>query len=297
MSGDLHYWKRYRAAAERIGEAIRIELQKAAGTDAKLHRIADCDPGAMVERCHFPLLAYVVTYASPLQDVAIFFTSLKEDAARPLVANAAHALLTASGAAGDAEHPFEIADAVEFEDAATAAEQCDALFQEASFSIEMSIGEMKVVLGTDLLEAASRTMEGVTLDEAAGSAPMPSIDALDAELAAQERAAAGAVPRRTSAAASAAPSPESTMRWTQLLSGVEVELVAEIGQAHLSLNDITSLAPERVLTLEQLVEEPVSVLVNGMRYATARLVVVEDEYGIEILEIIDPSILASTLAA
>ena len=81
------------------------------------------------------------------------------------------------------------------------------------------------------------------------------------------------------AAGTAATSPEG--QWTQLLSGVEVELSAELGRADLALGDITSLASESVLTLDQLVDEPVTVFVNGTRYATARLVVVDGEYGIE----------------
>jgi flagellar motor switch protein FliN/FliY len=81
------------------------------------------------------------------------------------------------------------------------------------------------------------------------------------------------------------------------LSGVEVELSAELGRTDLTLRDITSLATESVLTLDQLVHEPVSVYVNGTRYATARLVVVDGEYGIEILEVVEQDVLVSTLAA
>ena len=73
----------------------------------------------------------------------------------------------------------------------------------------------------------------------------------------------------------------------QLLSGVEVELSAELGRTDLALGDITSLAADSVLTLDQIVDEPVTVFVNGTRYATARLVVVDGEYGIEILEVVE----------
>jgi hypothetical protein len=39
------------------------------------------------------------------------------------------------------------------------------------------------------------------------------------------------------------------------------------------------------------------VYVNGTPYATARLVVVDGEYGIEILEVVDQAGLVSSLAA
>ena len=128
-------------------------------------------------------------------------------------------------------------------------------------------------------------------------------------LAAQERAeaqAAAAIAANTAATAmtnvAAAELPSfteqsATGRWTELLSGVEVELSAELGRADLALRDITALAAESVLTLDQMVNEPVSVYVNGTRYATARLVVVDGEYGIEILEVVEQEFLPVPLAA
>jgi flagellar motor switch protein FliN/FliY len=87
-------------------------------------------------------------------------------------------------------------------------------------------------------------------------------------------------------------------RWTELLSGVDVELSAELGRADLPLGDITSLDGDSVLTLDQLVNEPVTVYVNNTPYATARLVVVDGEYGIEILEVFDQArLVAASLAA
>lgn len=73
----------------------------------------------------------------------------------------------------------------------------------------------------------------------------------------------------------------------QLLSGVEVELSAELGRTNMRLGDITSLTRDSVFTLDQMVDEPVRVYVNGALFGTARLVVVEDEYGIEMLEVFD----------
>jgi flagellar motor switch protein FliN len=73
----------------------------------------------------------------------------------------------------------------------------------------------------------------------------------------------------------------------QLLSGVEVELSAELGRTSMRLGDITALAENSVFSLDQMVDEPVRVYVNGALFGTARLVVVNDEYGIEMLEVFD----------
>lgn len=126
------------------------------------------------------------------------------------------------------------------------------------------------------------------------------IDALDRELAEQEAAAAAAladdlaragIPDFNSIVAAASEAQAGVMRdtarWASLLSGVEVELSAELGRTHLELGDITTLVADRVLTLDQMVEEPVTVYVNGTAFATARMVIVDGEYGIEILEVLE----------
>lgn len=149
----------------------------------------------------------------------------------------------------------------------------------------------------------------VTGAAAAASDDASGIDAYDAMLAAQEQAEADAAATiaaaatdaavANAAAAQQAPMADvaATERWTQLLSGVEVELSAELGRTDLALGDITALDSDSVLTLDQLVHEPVDVYVNGTRYARARLVVVDGEYGIEIIEVVEQDLLATALAA
>lgn len=164
------------------------------------------------------------------------------------------------------------------------------------------------VIGSELADQGLETAAPAApaAEAEADDAAQSAIDAYDAMLAAQEQAeaeAAAAIAATNAAAAASAPvapgamAPQDSERWTQLLSGVEVELSAELGRTDLTLGDITSLDSESVLTLDQLVHEPVDVYVNGTRYATARLVMVDGEYGIEILEVVDQELLATTLAA
>lgn len=74
-------------------------------------------------------------------------------------------------------------------------------------------------------------------------------------------------------------------QWSELLTGVDVTIHAELGNTMMTLGDATALMPESILTLDQETEEPMIVYVNGAPYATARLVVVDDYYGIEIIEV------------
>jgi flagellar motor switch protein FliN len=175
---------------------------------------------------------------------------------------------------------------------------------------EFGEGDIGITAAEDELGFSANAPATPTASAAPESpATAAGVDGFDAMLAAQEaaEAQAAAIVAGTTAAtalanveAAALPdlaAVEATQRWTELLSGVEVELSAELGRTDLALRDITSLATQSVLTLDQLVHEPVSVYVNGTRYATARLVVVDGEYGIEILEVVEQDVLVSTLAA
>ncbi|MBC7645135.1 MAG: FliM/FliN family flagellar motor switch protein [Thermoleophilia bacterium] len=86
-------------------------------------------------------------------------------------------------------------------------------------------------------------------------------------------------------AASVAAAQAPLDRWSRLLSGVEVDVSAELGSTRMRLGDVTGLHLDSVLTLDQHVDDPVNVFVNGTLFATARLVVVDDEYGIEIISV------------
>lgn len=90
--------------------------------------------------------------------------------------------------------------------------------------------------------------------------------------------------------AAAATSHPLQQRWGALLSGVEVEISAELGRTVMCLGDVTSLDDDKVITLDENIEDPVTVYVNGALYATARLVEVDGQYGIEILEVLEPEL-------
>lgn len=355
-------WAEHRMLAESIGQAVADAASAALGTHVDLGIATSGDPEEMVIGRPVPLRAIVVTFHRPLRDVMIFLTSLKEDAVLPVIEAAATAAIGALDVptSPDQHGPlgrFDIAEAVEYESPEEALEQVDALYLEATYALELPMGELQMVIGTGLLEAASCFVNGVAdpfseeapfqpagtelelgesldLDEdgsrydlgegvvggavesglafgGAGAATAAGVEEFDAMLAAQERAeaeaeAAAAIAAGTAATASANVAaaelpefgqPDPTGRWTELLSGVEVELSAELGRANLALRDITSLNSESVLTLDQMVHEPVSVYVNGTRYATARLVVVDGEYGIEILEVVEQEFVPVPLAA
>jgi flagellar motor switch protein FliN/FliY len=60
------------------------------------------------------------------------------------------------------------------------------------------------------------------------------------------------------------------------LRGVQVRVWAELGRRRMPIGTLVGTAPGAVLELDRQAEEPVDLYVNGLRFATARLVVSDD---------------------
>jgi flagellar motor switch protein FliN/FliY len=78
----------------------------------------------------------------------------------------------------------------------------------------------------------------------------------------------------TPASAGGSASPRS-MAATPSLSGIPVRVWAELGRARMPSAQLVGLPPGAVVELDRQAEEPVDLYVNGSRFATGRLVVVD----------------------
>ena len=74
----------------------------------------------------------------------------------------------------------------------------------------------------------------------------------------------------------------------ELIRHVEVALAAHIGTATLSIEKLYALREGDVVTLNELVDEPVTLLIDNRPVARGQLVAVEDHLGVEITEILAP---------
>lgn len=70
------------------------------------------------------------------------------------------------------------------------------------------------------------------------------------------------------------------------LLDVELRLHAELGRARMPLTGTVDLAEGTIVDLDRAPEDPVDVYVNGRRFGTARLIVVDGEWALR-LEAID----------
>jgi flagellar motor switch protein FliN/FliY len=75
----------------------------------------------------------------------------------------------------------------------------------------------------------------------------------------------------------------------QRLHDVPVELAVEIGRTSMTIGETLALAPGSIVSLNRLAGEPVDLLVNGRPIARGEVVVVDEEFGLRVTEIVSVS--------
>jgi flagellar motor switch protein FliN/FliY len=70
------------------------------------------------------------------------------------------------------------------------------------------------------------------------------------------------------------------------LHDVPVELAVEIGRTHMTIREALALGPGSIVTLNKLAGEPVDLLVNGKPIARGEVVVIDEEFGLRVTEVL-----------
>jgi flagellar motor switch protein FliN/FliY len=71
-----------------------------------------------------------------------------------------------------------------------------------------------------------------------------------------------------------------------LLNDVKLQVVAELGRRRMKVRDLVALAPGSVIELDRAAGSPVDVMVNGALLAHGEVVVIDEEFGIRLSEIV-----------
>ena len=71
-----------------------------------------------------------------------------------------------------------------------------------------------------------------------------------------------------------------------LIKDVPLEVTVELGRTSKSISDILEFAPGTIIELDKVAGEPVDVLVNGKFVAKGEVVVIEESFGVRIMEIV-----------
>lgn len=89
-----------------------------------------------------------------------------------------------------------------------------------------------------------------------------------------------------SASGSVTPLPR---RGIEMLHGVDMEVTVELGRTRMTVRDLLALTPGAVLELDRAAGSPADLLVNGRLIARGEVVVVDEDFGLRVTEIVDDS--------
>jgi len=73
-----------------------------------------------------------------------------------------------------------------------------------------------------------------------------------------------------------------------IIMDVELEVTVELGRTKRLIKDILEFGPGSIIELDKLAGEPVDILVNGKHIAKGEVVVIDENFGVRITEIIQP---------
>ena len=89
----------------------------------------------------------------------------------------------------------------------------------------------------------------------------------------------------------AAPAPGSGARAGRrsldVLANVEMSVTVELGRTRMPVRHLLALSPGSVIELNRSANTPVDVFVNGTLFAHAEVVVIDDEFGVRITDIVE----------
>ncbi|MZP30543.1 flagellar motor switch phosphatase FliY [Heliobacterium undosum] len=73
-----------------------------------------------------------------------------------------------------------------------------------------------------------------------------------------------------------------------LIMDVPLQVTVELGKSRKTIRDILELGPGAVIELDKLAGEPVDILVNGKLIAKGEVVVIDENFGVRITDIVSP---------
>lgn len=74
-----------------------------------------------------------------------------------------------------------------------------------------------------------------------------------------------------------------------LILDIPLEISVRLGSARMPIQELMSLSPGSVIDLDKLSGEPLDILLNGKLVARGEAVVVNERYGVRLVEIISAS--------
>lgn len=80
-----------------------------------------------------------------------------------------------------------------------------------------------------------------------------------------------------------------TPRGMELILDIPLEVTVELGRVRMLIRDVLELSSGSIVELDRVAGEPVDLMVNGKLVAKGEVVVIEDNFGIRLTEIVSPA--------
>ena len=90
--------------------------------------------------------------------------------------------------------------------------------------------------------------------------------------------------------------PAASPQQIDLIMDVSLRITVELGRSSMTVEEVLGLGPGSVVELNKLAGEPVDVLVNDRPIARGEVVVVDENFGVRVTEILSPRNRATALA-
>ncbi|WP_211830820.1 flagellar motor switch protein FliN [Kistimonas asteriae] len=121
--------------------------------------------------------------------------------------------------------------------------------------------------------------------------PSSTVQARERPLAAEEDEPSLSEPKSTGASSSAATAAAiaTDAGDIDLVKNIPVHLTLEVGGRRITIGELMAMKPGDVISLDRSEEEPLDVKANGILIARAEVVLVNERYGIRLLDIVSPS--------
>lgn len=74
-----------------------------------------------------------------------------------------------------------------------------------------------------------------------------------------------------------------------LVLDIPVNVSLRVGSTNISIRDLVSLVEGSVISLDQEAGQPMDVLVNGTLIAHGEIVVVDDRFGVRLIDVVSPA--------
>jgi flagellar motor switch protein FliN/FliY len=146
-------------------------------------------------------------------------------------------------------------------------------------------------LSQEALDALMNSVEGVQPETAPPATPDLDATAADEpDFAFEAQAAAAPEPTPASLHMASFDFPDAPiaggMGSYNRVQDIPLEITVELGRTKLLIKDILELGSGSIIELEKVAGEPVDLLANGLLVARGEVVVIEDNFGVRITEII-----------